>query len=227
MRLPVTDSICAADRTRCARPTASAAFTAVFLGALLAGCVARTPYPSSWDPHSSATEWCEHPSGAFASVPTLSTLEATDSTRLPLELKEVFFANTLNGFDVTHLSFESDASGDVVVRPWVGDRLLKEEARVERSRRCRGGAWRHTWSLQPTPAGAMAGLFYTGGILLPMAEGTAFEFALTGSGNLSMHLSSHVSGTAFLFFPMRTRMADEWLLYPRWTGSPASAQDSR
>ena len=227
MRLPVTDSVITTDRARSARPATVTVFTVVCLTVLLAGCAAKTPYPPSWDAHSGATDWCDHPSGAFASVPTLSTIEETDSIPLPLELKEVFFGNTLNGFDVTHLSFESDASGDVVVRPWVGGQILKEEARAEGTRRCRGGAWRYTWSLQPTPGGAMAGLFYTGGIVLPLAEGTAFEFVLTESGKLSMHLSSHVSGTAFLFFPMRTRMVDEWYLYSRWTDSPESTEDER
>lgn len=184
---------------------------------LLAGCVSRTPFPSMWDERTGSSDWCAAPEGAFTNAPVRSTPEATETGEAWLELKQVFFGDELNGFDITHLSFDSLESGTVVVKPWIGERVLKEEALIERKRgECNDGVWLVKSEYEALPGAAVAGLLWTGGILIPMATRATFELELSKAGDLTVHAIVRISGTTFILFPMRTRDADEWFVYERW-----------
>jgi hypothetical protein len=183
---------------------------------LTTGCVSKSPYPS-WDTRAQSVDWCASPVGSFTSAPLRSTTETKNSGQL--ELKQVFFNKALNGFEVTHLTFNSLEPDIVIVKPWIGERMLKEEVRIDRrSKKCKEGRWRITSDWEALPGAAMAGLLWTGGILMPMASRATFELELTDTGDLVVHAVQRTSGTTFLFFPMRTRDADEWFLYKK-TGS--------
>ena len=199
----------------------SHAILAIALTVLTASCVSRTPYPGTWDAHSHDAAWCTSPSGMFANFSSRSTPEGTDLNEPMLELKEVFFGNELNGFDVTHLSFDPLESGFVLVKPWVGEQVLEEERQLKRTRKpCRRGSWRVTSDWEALPGAAVAGLLWTGGIVMPMAISATYELNVTEAGDLTVHATVHTTGTTFVVFPMRTRDADEWFLYEFWKTRP-------
>lgn len=185
---------------------------------LTTGCVSRSPYPSAWDARTETSEWCAIPAGTFTNT---SLLSSTESRKL--ELKQIFFGEDLNGFEVTHLTFETLESGVVIIKPWVGERSLKEEVRIGRTRRkCRDGAWIVKSDWVALPFTAVEGLLWTGGIVIPMATRATFELELTSAGDLAVHIILRTSGTTFVVFPMRIRDADEWFLYPRWTSQEST-----
>lgn len=186
---------------------------------LLAACSASTPYPEDWSAASASSAWCERPTGHFAvRAARSSDVDAEGEATLPLT--EVFFGNLLNGFSVTHLSFETLETGELRVRPWVGDVVLREQRIVEPSgRSCDDDRWRVStgWNLDGYMA--TAGLLYTGGIVIPGASEQHFLLTRSEQGDLVVRFVARTAGTVFFFFPFRTVDADLWFLYP-----PAVAQ---
>lgn len=188
----------------------------------LAACSAKTAYPEDWSATDTSHEWCQLPHGAFSDAP----LKATDAEDT-LALKQVFFADLLNGFDVTHLTLESLADGTVSVRPWVGDTMLKQELVLkpvadscDRLRWVIDSGWDFDGYMMAS------GLIWTGGLLIPAAAKVYFALDFNLEQQLIVHATVKVAGAFAFVFPFRGRIDDEWFVYPAYVVQPAAADEA-
>lgn len=181
--------------------------------ALLAcGCAATTPYPDEWTRVTADDEWCRHPSGNFANLPVGSSESAPDAPLLPLA--EVFFGPLLSGFEVTHLSFETLDSGELRVRPWVGQSVLQEVRTIPPAAdRCGRERWlvRSGWETHATDTAYIG--FWSAGTLLPLASQGYFSLERNADGQLVVYAVARTAGMALYFIPFRARIADAWFAY--------------
>jgi hypothetical protein len=149
----------------------------------------------------------------FANAP-LATTDQDEETSLTLS--EVFFGSALTGFDVTTVGFSRANQRAIVVTPRVGEHPLREQKTIEIDRdNCTTPGWRVKSDLAMLPEAALSGLLWTGGIVMPMVAGITYELTRTEDGDLAVHATVRTTGTVFLFFPMRARIADEWFLFPK------------
>lgn len=179
---------------------------------LLAGCAATAPYPVEWTEVLADDEWCRQPSGSFGNLPVASSESAVEGSRLLLS--EIFFGPLLRGFEVTHLSFDTLDSGELRIRPWVGDTgLLEERIIAPAAERCGRERWqvKSGWETSPYDTAYLA--FWTAGSLLPVASQAYFSLERDAEGQLVVHAIARTAGVALYFIPFRTRVADAWYAY--------------
>jgi len=180
--------------------------------ALVSGCVATTPYPAEWTEVSADDEWCRQPTGSFGNLPVEFSESAADEA--PLPLAEIFFGPLLRGFEVTHLSFETLDSGELRIKPWVGEtELLEVRIIAPAGEHCGKERWLVTtgWETHPYDTAYIA--FWTFGSLLPVASQGYFAFERNVEGQLVVHAVARTAGMALYFIPFRTRLADAWYAY--------------
>lgn len=179
---------------------------------MLAGCAATAPYPAEWNPAVADEQWCRHPSGSFGNLPVASSESAVEES--PLPLTEIFFGPMLRGFEVTHLSFDTLDSGELQIKPWVGDTALREERIIApAAERCGRERWqvKSGWKTSPYDTAYLA--FWTAGSLLPVASQAYFSLERDAEGQLVVHAVARIAGVALYFIPFRTRLADAWYAY--------------
>lgn len=188
------------------------AIGALLATGLLSGCVAQVPYPADWEPVAVPGSACQDLSGHFQNLPAASSDVEAAANGLPLT--QVFFDDLLEGFDVTHLAFESQADGGLRVAAWVGETRLREErmfAPGEMSCEENGWVFATDWDVN----GWMIadGIFWTAGILVPAAKKWSFTFGRDAQGQLVVHATARVGGTVLLVFPFSSRDYDAWFSY--------------
>jgi hypothetical protein len=191
---------------------------------LAAGCATKTPYPSDWTPVQADDAWCRHPSGSFANVPVGSSEPEAGASLMPLA--EVFFGPLLQGFDVTHLRFDTLEGGELRIRPWVGDTQLQEVRIVApASKRCGRERWlvKTGWESHAFDTAHVA--FWTAGALLPVASQGYFSLERNASGQLVVHAVGRTAGIALYFIPFRARLGDTWYAYATHPAAESSDED--
>lgn len=172
------------------------------------GCAARVPYPADWSPRDAAEERCEAPAGRFKNLPERST----DEVSLPLS--EVFFGELLRGFDVTHVAIELLDSGELRVKPWVGDIELREERIVApQGEACATDRWMVTAGWDVSGFMIAEGILLTGGLFIPAAHKFSFYLDRDQQGRLVVHGVLRISGTVLVFFPFNARDSELWFSY--------------
>jgi len=195
-------------------------YSLLWLLPVVTACSTTTPYPSDWAASAPAESVCRQPAGLYANQAIRTTGEN------PLELKQVFFAGLLNGFEVTHLSFEPLADGSVRISPWVDQTMLQEEMVLKPVREgCSDKRWRLDDGWDVDGYMVATGLIWTGGLLVPAAAKGYFTLGLTTERELVVHATISMAGVFALVFPFRTRIADDWYLFsPYDTAEVKSAE---
>lgn len=178
------------------------------IAATAAGCAARVPYPADWSPRNAPEGHCEAPAGRFRNLPERGTDEGS------MSLSEIFFGEFLQGFDVTHVALELLDSGELRVKPWVGDVELREERIVApQGEACATDRWLVTAGWQGNGFLIAEAILWTGGLFIPAAHKVVFHLDLDQQGRLVVHAVARISGTVLFFVPFNTRDAELWFAY--------------
>jgi hypothetical protein len=179
---------------------------------LLSGCAARVPYPADWEPMTSSEAGCQDLSGRFRNQPDITSHEEGGANGLPLT--EIFFGGLLDGFEVTHLEFESLADGGLRVTPWVGETRLREARIVAADEAsCEDDGWVFTTGWDVDGLMIADAIFWTAGILVPAAEKWSFGFGSDAQGRLVVHAVARLGGTVLLIVPFSSRHHEAWFSY--------------
>ena len=205
----------------CDAPCGPVWLMAVLAAAALTGCAAPVGYPADWSPMLDGSGACELLVGSFADKPSAHEGSARQPT---LNLKEVFFGRFLQGFEVTHLGFELLEGGKLQITPWVGEVKLRE-ARVldPPARGCASGGWVVDAGWEGDGYSTATAAFMTAGMLMPLASKTRFSLSATLDGQLVVHARQDSVNALALVVPFRTRDAEDWFVYSRF--SPESGRD--
>jgi hypothetical protein len=200
------------------------ALAALLASALLAGCAAHVPYPADWDPKAGSGVGCPDLSGRFQALPVAMSppgrnrpgcgagLDGAATDGLPLT--QIFFASLLEGFEVTHLEFESLPGGGLRVTPWVGATQLHEEQIIAPGEAsCEEDGWVFTTGWDVNGWMIAEGIVWTAGILVPAAKKWSFAFGRDAEGRLVVHAVSRVGGTVLLIVPFSSRDHEAWFSY--------------
>ena len=186
----------------------AAALALALIAIAATGCAARVPYPADWSPRGAAGERCEAPVGRFQNLPERSTDEESVS------LAEIFFGELLQGFAVTHVALELLDSGELRVKPWVGDIELREERIVApQGEGCAKDRWLVTAGWHVDGFLIAEAVLWTGGLFIPAAHKFVFHLDLDQQGRLVVHAVVRISGTVLFFVPFNTRDAELWSAY--------------
>lgn len=190
-------------RRRLAAPLALA-----LIAVTATGCAAHVPYPADWSPRDISAEHCGAPSGRFKNLPERST----DERSVPLS--EIFFGELLQGFDVSHVTLELLDSGELRVKPWVGDIELREERIVApQGEACASDRWLVTAGWDVNGFMIADGILWTGGLIIPAAHKSLFYLDRDQQGRLIVHAMVRISGTVLVFFPFDARDSELWFSY--------------
>ncbi|HUG99651.1 MAG TPA: hypothetical protein VMQ83_10800 [Gammaproteobacteria bacterium] len=188
---------------------ARAAFLATFL---LAGCASQVPYPADWDPKAGSGPGCPALSGRFRNLPAATSDNDAAADGLPLT--QIFFASQLEGFEVTHLEFESLPGGRLRITPWVGATKLREERIVAPGEAsCEDNGWVFTTGWDVNGLMIADGIIWTAGILVPAARKWSFAFGHDAHGRLVVHAVARIGGTVLLIVPFNSRQYEAWFSY--------------
>jgi hypothetical protein len=179
---------------------------------LLSGCAARVPYPADWEPMAGSGAGCQDLSGRFLDQPDITSDDEAVAHGLPLT--EIFFGRLLEGFEVTHLEFESLAGGGLRVTPWVGETRLREERIIAADEAsCEDNGWVFTTGWDVDGLMIAEGIFWTAGIVIPAAEKWSFAFGRDAQGRLVIHAVARVGGIVLLLVPFNSRHYEAWFSY--------------
>jgi len=184
----------------------------LLVAVLLSGCAARVPYPADWEPMAGAGTGCQDLAGRFRDQPAGTSDDEPGADGLPLT--EIFFGGLLEGFEVTHLEFESLAGGGLRVMPWVGETRLREERIVAADdASCEEDGWVFTTGWELDGLMIADGIFWTAGIVVPAAEKWSFGFGRDAQGHLVVHAVARIGGTVLLIVPFSSRHYEAWFSY--------------